>query len=289
MLSDERRQEIATFLRTRRARLAPGAVGLPAGGRRRTPGLRREEVAARAGVSTEWYTWLEQARPVRASAETLSRIAGALRLEPSATRHLLTLAGYGTPANGDGTARAMEVGAHLQRLLDGLDPFPAWIYGERWDVTAWNRGATILYGDFAGVQGLDRNMLAVMFLRPSMRSIMVDWPRVARGVVAEVRTIHARYVDDPWYQEIVDVLCAGSPEFASWWRDHEVHPYVDGVKSFDLPGAGRVSFDFSVLDLRDERFASLSLVVYVPQPATGTLETMTRLVQSRSPQEPSLP
>jgi transcriptional regulator with XRE-family HTH domain len=241
MLSDERRREIAMFLRTRRARLKPDELGLPPGGRRRTPGLRREEVAALAGVSTEWYTWLEQARQVRASAEALERIAGALRLEPSASRHLLTLAGYGTQVNGDEPSRSAGVSPHVQRLLDRLDPYPAWVYGERWDVVAWNRGACAIYGDFAAVQGLERNMLAAFFLNPVMRRMLVDWPRVARGVVAKVRSVYARYVDDPWYHEVLDLLCAKSPEFAAWWRDHEVHPYQDGVKVFDHAEAGRLT------------------------------------------------
>lgn len=281
MLSDDRRREIATFLRMRRARLKPEELGLPGGGRRRTPGLRREEVAALAGVSTEWYTWLEQARNVRASTDALERIAGALRLEPSASRHLLTLAGYGTPPNGDEPARSSGVSPHLQRLLDRLDPYPAWVYGDRWDVMAWNRGACEIYGDFAARQGLERNMLVILFLNPEMRRVLVDWPRIARGVVAKVRSVYARYVDDPWYHEILDLLCAKSAEFAAWWHAHEVHPYHDGVKIFDHPAAGRLTFDFSTLDLRDERFANLRLVTYVPQPGTGTVEKLDRLLESR--------
>jgi hypothetical protein len=124
-------------------------------------------------------------------------------------------------------------------------------------------------------------MLAAFFLNPVMRRMLVDWPRVARGVVAKVRSVYARYVDDPWYHEVLDLLCAKSPAFAAWWRDHEVHPYQDGVKVFDHAEAGRLTFDFSVLDLRDERFANLSLVTYVPQPGTGTLKKMERLLTSR--------
>jgi transcriptional regulator with XRE-family HTH domain len=277
MLSEERRREIATFLRIRRARLSPDLVQLPVWGRRRTPGLRREEVAALAGVSTEWYTWLEQARDVRASREALERIAGALRLEPSATQYLLTLAGYGS--NGP-QVRAATIGPHIQRMLDRLEPYPAWVYGERWDVVAWNRGATVLYGDFDAMQGLERNMLVQMFLRPRMRRVLVDFPRVARGIVAKVREVYARFVDDPWYNEIIDLLCRESDEFAEWWNERTVQPYEDGVKAFTLPGEPPLSFDFSLLDLRDQRFANLSLVTYVPQPGTGTLEVMQRLVST---------
>lgn len=279
-MSRERRRALAAFLRARRARLQPEEVGLTPGGRRRVPGLRREEVAALAAVSTEWYTWLEQARAVRASEQVLRSIAGALRLEPSEVRHLLTLAGYGAPP-GDAPGRAPQVSPHLQRILDRLDPYPAWVYGERWDVFAWNGAAAALYGDFGARQGLERNMLWIVFLDPATRRLLADWEPVARGLVAKVRAIHARYVGDPWYQEIIDLVSARSPEFASWWEDHEVHPYRDGVKVFDHPQAGRLRFDFSVLELRDERVANLTLVAYAPQPGTGTAAAMERLLAAR--------
>lgn len=278
MLSEERRREIATFLRIRRARLTPQDVRLPVSGRRRTPGLRREEVAALADVSTEWYTWLEQARDVRASREALERIAGALRLEPSAAQYLLTLAGYRVDSGSQ--VRAATIGSHIQRMLDRLDPYPAWVYGERWDVVAWNRAAAVLYGDFGAMQGLERNMLVQMFLGPRMRRVLADFPRVARDIVAKVREVYARFVDDPWYTEVIDLLCRESEEFAAWWSERTVEPYEDGVKIFNLPGEQALAFDFSVLDLRDQRFANLSLVTYVPQPGTGTLETMQRLLGS---------
>ncbi|MCB1033083.1 MAG: helix-turn-helix domain-containing protein [Acidobacteria bacterium] len=277
MLSDERRQEIASFLRTRRARVTPEEVGLPPGRRRRVAGLRREEVAVLAGVSTEWYTWIEQARPVRASAEVLERIAVALRFEPSESRHLLTLGGYGAPLNGEARSHATCVRPHVRQLLKQLDPFPAWVAGERWDILAWNRAATLIYGDFAAMEEARRNLLCVLFLSPRIRRGLADWQLHARGVVAKVRSIYARYLGDPWYQEIIDLVTAESPEFAAWWQDHEIHPYEDGVKAFDLPETGPLSFDYSVLDLRDERL-TLALTTYVPRPGTGTRETLERLL-----------
>jgi hypothetical protein len=120
-----------------------------------------------------------------------------------------------------------------------------------------------------------------MFLQPRMRTLLVDFPQVARGIVAKVQAVYARFVDDPWYKEIIDRLCNGSEEFAGWWRHRAVEPYEDGVKAFDLPGAGRLTFDFSVLDVRDQRFANLSLVTYIPRPGTGTREAMERLVLAR--------
>src|ERR687890_1251761 len=157
MLSEERRREIADFLRSRRMRRQPEELGLPRGRRRRTPGLRREEVATAAGVSAEWYTWLEQAREVRPSAEVLSRISIALRLEPNETRHLLTLGGYATPASGGDAPRAVSVSLRLQRLIDQMEYGPAWVFGERWDILAWNRAASVIHGDLTHLQGIERN------------------------------------------------------------------------------------------------------------------------------------
>src|SRR5690606_22138345 len=195
-LSADRREEIASSLRLRLARLSPGDVGLPPGRRRRTPGLRREEVAALAGVSTEWYKWLEQARAVRPSMETMRRIAEALRCEPGETRHLLTLAGYGephVPAVAEGEAVVSE---HLMRMLAELDPCPAWVHGERWDFLAWNRAATVIHGDLASRRGIERNGMYQFFLGTRMRSTLVDWERHARGLVGTLRLAHGRYVGD---------------------------------------------------------------------------------------------
>lgn len=276
MLSDDRRAEIATFLRARRARVQPERVGLPSGSRRRTPGLRREEVAALAGVSSEWYKWLEQARSVRASADALRRIAGALQLEPDETRHLLALSGY--TWNDDGASSRREtITPHLQRLLEQLEYCPAWVLGERWDILAWNPAATVILGDLAAMQGLERNALYLMFLGSRLRGMLVDWEVHARDIVAKVRLVHARHVDDPWFNEIVRLVHERSAEFAGWWDEQLVQLPRDGTKYYDHPQAGRLSFDYTVLDVADERFASLQLVSYLPTPETGTREKMQRL------------
>lgn len=276
MLSDERRGEIATFLKVRRTRRQPEEVGLPRGTRRRTPGLRREEVAALAGVSTEWYTWLEQAREVRPSVEALRRIATALRLEPGETRHLLTLAGYDL---GEAhAARAAVVSPRLERLVEQLEFCPTVVYGERWDILAWNRAATLLYGDIAALDGLERNTLYQLFVAPRMRSILADWESHARNCVAKLRSEYARNIDDPWFNELIEVLRAESGEFARWWEDHDVQLGHDGLKSFDLPDVGRLTFDFTVLVVTDEHLASLRMVTYVATPGTGTQEKLEALL-----------
>ena len=228
MLSDERRREIADFLKTRRMRRQPEELGLPRGRRRRTPGLRREEVATAAGVSAEWYTWLEQAREVRPSAQVLTRIGAALRLEPNEARHLLTLGGYAVPASGSDAPRSVSVSLRLQRLIDQMDYGPAWVFGERWDIVAWNRAASVIHGDLATLQGIERNALYQLFLGDRMRSILVDWEAHGRKCVAKLRATYASRVDDPWFNELVTLLRTRSEEFERWWNENDIETIAGG-------------------------------------------------------------
>jgi transcriptional regulator with XRE-family HTH domain len=278
MLSDERRREIADFLKTRRMRRQPEELGLPRGRRRRTPGLRREEVAAAAGVSAEWYTWLEQAREVRPSAQVLTRIGAALRLEPNETRHLLTLGGYAVPATGSDSTRSVSVSLRLQRLIDQMEYGPAWVFGERWDIVAWNRAASVIHGDLATLQGIERNALYQMFLGDRIRPMLVDWETHGRLCVAKLRATYASRVDDPWFNELVSVLRTRSVEFERWWNENAIETSQEGVKHYEHPEAGRLVFDYTVLDVLDERMSSLRLVAYVPAPGTGTREKMEKLL-----------
>jgi len=283
MLSDERRREIADFLKTRRMRRQPEELGLPRGRRRRTPGLRREEVATAAGVSAEWYTWLEQAREVRPSAQVLTRISAALRLEPHETRHLLTLGGYAVPATGSDSHRSVSVSLRLQRLIDQMDYGPAWVFGERWDIVAWNRAASVIHGDLATLQGIERNALYQMFLGDRIRPMLVDWETHGRLCVAKLRATYASRVDDPWFNELVSVLRTRSVEFERWWNENYIETSQEGVKHYEHPEAGRLVFDYTVLDVLDERMSSLRLVAYVPAPGTGTREKMEKLLGVREP------
>jgi transcriptional regulator with XRE-family HTH domain len=282
-LSDERRHQIADFLKTRRMRRQPEELGLPRGRRRRTPGLRREEVASAAGVSAEWYTWLEQARDVHPSAHVLTRIADALRLEPHEARHLLTLGGYAVPASSREPLHEVSVSLRLQRLIDQMDFGPAWVFGERWDILAWNRAATVIHGELHTLQGIERNALYQIFLGERMRSILVDWEQHARRCVAKLRSAYASRVDDPWFNELVTLLRTRSEQFERWWNENHLETIQEGVKYYEHPEAGRLVFDYSVLDVLDERMSSLRLIAYVPAPGTGTREKMEKLLAAPDP------
>lgn len=274
MLSKNRRREIATFLRIRRARLQPEQVGLPRGTRRRTPGLRREEVAELAGISTEWYAWLEQMRDVHPSMDTLQRIACALRLEPDEQQHLLTLSGYGPESVSGGLAREAVVGSQLQRLMDQLVCCPAWIVGARSDILAWNRAATVIHGDLAAMRGIERNGVHQLFLNPRMRRMLVDWEDHARDCVAKLRLTHANYLDDPWFDELIELLLSRSPAFTEWWEEHDVRLPHDGVKLYEHPVVGRLSFDYAILQVAGNNGVPLQLITYVPTSDTDTQQRM---------------
>lgn len=282
MLSEDRRREIATFLRTRRSRRQPEEVGLPRAGRRRTPGLRRGEVAALAGVSTEWYTWLEQARDVTPSVQTLQSIAAALQLEPGETQHLLTLCGHAMNGDTNGGPRPASITQRLQRLLDRLDHCPAWVIGERWDILGWNQGATVIFGDLAAMEGIERNALYQSFLNPRMRRTLVDWELHARDCVAKIRAKHAHNVDDPWYNEVIELLRAQSPEFATWWNEHNVQLPSGGVKRYEHEEAGLLTFEYTMVEVAGEPLGPVQLVTYVPVAETDTEQKLRALLQAVS-------
>lgn len=280
MLSHHRRSEIATFLRIRRARLQPEQVGLARGLRRRTPGLRREEVAELAGISTEWYAWLEQQRDVHPSMDTLQRIALALKLEPAELQHLLTLGGYGPENWNNGPAHEALVSPQLQRLMDQLESCPAWITGARSDIVAWNQAATVIHGDLSAREGIERNGLYQLFLNPQMRQMLVDWEAHGRNCVAKLRLTYANYVDDSWFNELINLLLSQSPEFAEWWGEHNVQLPQDGLKVYDHPSVGHLAFDYAILQVMVGNGVPLHLITYVPTSDTKTLEKMRALLQS---------
>ncbi|MFF7709680.1 helix-turn-helix domain-containing protein [Pseudomonas sp. NPDC007930] len=254
-----RENPLGSYLRDRRARLDPQALGYPMG-RRRTPGLRREEVAQRANVSPTWYTWLEQGRGGAPSAEVLERIAQALLLTEVEREHLFLLGLGRLPAS-----RALPeegVSPRLQRLLDGMPLSPALVRNACWDVLAWNTAARAVLTDYAALPPAQRNILRMMFLEGRVRAAQPDWPKVARFVVAAFRADVARARAEGRVQALVDELCAASPEFAQLWGAHEVGGYGEGTKVLRHASAGLLTLEYSSFGV-DGR-PDLALVVYNP-------------------------
>lgn len=261
-MPDIDRNPLGAYLRDRRGKLDPAAFGLPLE-RRRTPGLRREEVAQRANVSATWYTWLEQGRGGAPSADVLERIGRALMLTDAEREHLF-LIGLGRlpevryPSAPDG------VTPRLQRVLDAFEVSPALVKTPTWDVVAWNRAAATMLTDYGALAPEQRNILRLVFCDPRVRAAQYDWNGVARFVVAAFRADAARAgaTMQGQVQALVGELCRASPEFAALWNDHDVRRYGEGLKKLKHPLAGPIEFEYSAFAV-DGR-PDLGMIVYNP-------------------------
>lgn len=253
---------LGAYLRDRRARLDPAAFGYTAS-RRRTPGLRREEVAQRADVSATWYTWLEQGRGGAPSAEVLERIAGALLLTDAEREHLFLLAlGRPPEVRYRGGAAAEGVSPRLQRVLDGLALSPAFVRTLTWDVVAWNEAAAAVLTDYGLLAPAERNVLRLVFCDADVRAAQPDWDASARFLVAAFRADAARSGAPREVAAFVDALSRESPEFRAIWRDHDVRAFGEGSKLRHHPSAGPIGLEYSTFAV-DGR-PDLGLVVFSP-------------------------
>jgi transcriptional regulator with XRE-family HTH domain len=277
---EARRRELADFLRTRRAALNPEDVGLPRGGRRRTPGLRREEVAQIAGVGTTWYTWLEQARDVRASTDVLDALAGALQLSEAEHRHLIRL-GRGEQAESLPAMRE-EASPTVARLIDNLGPNPAYVLGSRWDFLSYNEAMIALFGDPEAQDPGRRNHIWITFNHPSRRVLMRDWEQTARLLLARFRADAARHVGDRAFDELIAEMHETSAEFRKWWPRHEVQGNPDGRKTIYHPVEGKMVFEHAVF-LHGGR-PGQRLVLYSPVAEEDTSAKLARLLAAHERQ-----
>ncbi|GLX01620.1 helix-turn-helix transcriptional regulator [Microtetraspora sp. NBRC 16547] len=267
------RDELADFLRTRRARLQPGEVGLPAGERRRTPGLRREEVAQLAGMSVDYYIRLEQGRGPRPSRQILNALARALMLTTDERNHLFHLAGE-TPAPVSGPRR--DVPAGILNMLAALQDVPAYVLDAKYEILAWNPLAGALMGNLDSLAPRDRNMIRWMFSSSDLREHLSDEERgrFARASVLDLRAAAGRYPDNQCIRDLVAEMTACSPEFAALWTAHDVEIRRDQRKRLFHPVIGQIEVDCQVLDIpdRDQR-----LVVYAPVPGSRSHEALREL------------
>ncbi|HUN53192.1 MAG TPA: helix-turn-helix transcriptional regulator [Candidatus Sulfotelmatobacter sp.] len=256
-MADPYRRELGDFLRSRRERLNPKALGLADGRRRRTAGLRREEVAERAGIGVDWYIRLEQGRAVNPSAATIDALARALRLGKAEHAHLKALT-----QNGGRRAFAPErVPETIRRLIDSLDQ-PAYVTGRRWDILAWNAAADEIFA-FGRLAETDRNILLTMLTNPKTRRLFgATWADEARRMLAQFRASHDLWAGDPAFLELLARLRAGCPEFAAWWGAHDVRGATAGRKQLRHPKRGLLSFEYASFQANDD--PGLKLVIYTP-------------------------
>jgi transcriptional regulator with XRE-family HTH domain len=253
------RQELANFLRSRRERLLPADVDLPITKRRRTPGLRREEVAHLAGVGLTWYTWLEQGRAIEVSAHFLEQIARALRLDREERAHLFVLANNRAPLAGD--AKPFVVVPAHQRMLDSFEG-PAYIATSNLDVLAWNEALSAVFGDLSTMPTENRNMLWMMFADPAQRAAIPNWVEAARAMLARFRMEYGRNQGDERFDRLIQRLSVASPEFLAWWPHHEVTIKPEGPKQFSSPLVGEMELEQTTLLL--EGAGNTRLIVYAP-------------------------
>ncbi|MFE4632681.1 helix-turn-helix transcriptional regulator [Streptomyces sp. NPDC056773] len=296
----EPRVELRDFLRSRRARIGPEEVGVAAHpGRRRVPGLRREEVAQLAGVSVDYYTRLEQGRTLQVSAEVLDAVARALRLDATERAHLFDLArpqrgpgaGRGAGAAGPtGAGGPQLVRAGLYRVLDALDEgTPAMIMGRRLDVLAANRLAEALYTDFGAPEAGEgeagapdrprRNFARFVFLEPAARALFADWESAARAAVAALRFYAGRHPYDPGLSPLVEELASLDRDFRRWWAGHDVLEHTHGTKRFQHPVVGQLALEYESLAFPDD--PDQTLYLYTAEPGSSS-DAALRTLASRT-------
>ncbi len=265
------RQELAQFLRSRRRQVDPRDTGLPAGGPRRTPGLRREEVALLSGVSTTWYTWLEQGRDIRPSRQVVDALARTLRMSPAEHGYVLRLTGHGgaAPAGPDGMP------GHVQRLLDALGTSPAYAITADWSIAGWNRAYERLYPGVAAVPAAERNLLWLVFTDPAVRALLGDWPADSRRFLTQFRAEVGPRLADPAVVDLVARLEAASPHFRAGWASRDVDRFSPAERRFEHPEVGTLLLEHHQLTPADA--PGLQVVVYTPAAGSDTAARLAAL------------
>lgn len=250
---------LGAFLRARRDELRPHDVGLPAGVRRRAPGLRREEVAQLCGISPTWYTWLEQGRIKGVSVATLAAITRGLRLSRAERAYLFQLTARTDPEHGVSGGTAHPLGALVHAVRS-----PAYVLDRHWDAVAWNRPAASLFADWLGPHTLDRNLLRYVFLDPRARDFIVDWPQRSRRLVAQYRADTAAPRKDPSRNTLVDELAAASTEFLAAWRAQRVDARDGGPRHFAHARRGLLAYEQYIMRLAENAELKMTVLVAAP-------------------------
>ncbi|MFK8909380.1 helix-turn-helix transcriptional regulator [Streptomyces sp. YS-3] len=264
-----RRPELAAFLRSRRARVTPADVGMPPGLRRRTPGLRREEVAQLSGVGVTWYTWLEQGRPINASPQVLDAVARTLRLDEPERAHLYHLADV--PCVPDREAAAVEVGPEIQGIIDALDPHPAVVYNGRYDLLATNPAYRDLF-DIPEIRSMGvRNVLWTLFTVPEPNCPVLFREKELPVMVATLRSEYGRHAGEPAWESFIARLSEASPYFARLWKNGDVVPPGPRVKTFRHPAVGEIRMTSVSLSING--MPECRIVTYTPNDEESAART----------------
>jgi transcriptional regulator with XRE-family HTH domain len=274
-----RRAELGEFLKARRARVSPEEVGLPAGGRRRTPGLRREELAQLAGVGVTWYTWLEQGRPINVSGQVLDAVAATLRLSSIEREHLYRLA-EATPVRPPRASVCANEGVFTE-ILNALDPLPAVITNTRFDIIQPNQAFSDLFHDWHTLPCIHKNLLWCIITEPRARQQLLNYDSEVPYLVARLRSAYGEHIGDPDWETDLERLRKLSPEFAQLWSRHEVAACTPRPRQILHPAAGELHFTVTELPVP----AHPDLVLFVETPANQ--QTRDRLPLTRRTPEPA--
>lgn len=270
----QRYKELADFLKTRRAKILPSQAGLSSATRRRTPGLRREEVAQLAGIGLTWYTWLEQGRNIHVSTQIIESLSRVLLLDKQERIHLYLLANQPLPADIPGYQGT--VGPILQHFLDSMTLSPSLLTDQRWNVIAWNEAACVIFGDFNKMNARERNIVWAMFTDNKYKQLFVDWDLHAKGLLGRFRLTCGQYIEDSWLDRFIDDLKAQSTEFNLWWPLYDIESNSEKYKQLNHPAAGILDFEVSNFDVSDN--SGLKLIVHTPLSGTDCAEKMKALL-----------
>ena len=273
-MENKRNKELGDFIKTRRAKISPGQAGLPEGTRRRTPGLRREEVAALAGIGVTWYTWLEQGRSIQVSVQVLESLARALMLNDDETEHLYALANQARPVHFP--AQRQPIHPRLQHVLDSLQFSPALILDVRWNIVAWNDAAAATFIDFSKVDIDRRNYIWLTFTNKQYRKIFTNWEFYVQNLLARFRSACGSYIDDPRLNHFIEELKATSKEFNQWWPMHNVENERGGQKVIGNPKVGEMIFEHTSFLVADNH--DLQMFINIPLQGTETEKRVKKLL-----------
>lgn len=277
MNNEERQKALGNFLATRRARLSPANLGLPVTTRRRTPGLRREEVAQLSGVSITWYTWLEQGRDIHVSDQVLESIATALQLGIDERNHLFRLANKQVPGNLPSITKT--VSPALQTVVDNLRTGPAWAIDHKWDILVWNQAACEVFGDYGEIPQKDRNILRFVFKDEELSQRLENWESFAQSMLATFRASCSKYVGTLWFARLVEELREFSPEFRDWWARHEVR--ATPIKHIKINHSRLGTLELNNISFQVMNNPELRMCVYAAELGSETADKIQQAVDEK--------
>ncbi|MFH5185983.1 helix-turn-helix transcriptional regulator [Paenibacillus sp. TAB 01] len=278
-----RLQALSEFLKAQRAKVSPESAGLTSGARRRTPGLRREEVAQLAGVSPTWYTWLEQGRDIKVSSFVLDAVATVLQLNADERKYVYSLALEAGPTSGLPPEEQPEISPSLQKILQELKHCPTIISDRRCQIVGWNEAASHVFLDFEQLPPEERNMIRLLFTRKEFQRLAVNWEHFASGFLAIFRAYYGQYVEDEWYERFLETMRGVHPEFQTLWEQSRVSSSPEVLIEFRHAKAGKMLFHLTSLQVHGS--ADLRCSIYTPVSGTTTEAKLKQLMERQAVRE----